>query len=87
MNIISKLIKYIKEKRAARKEAEFQKKFQDALKRQKEEEELRKYIKDNDIHVKVVNEKPIKEEKSFYEKYWEYLIKYGTPPHLIINQL
>ncbi len=77
MNIISKLIKYIKDKRAARKEAEFQKMFKAALESQKEVEENRKYIRDNNIRIKVVSEKPVEEEKSILEENWEFVKKYG----------
>ncbi len=72
MNIISKLIKYIKDKRAARKEAEAQRRIKRISDSIKESEELRKYIRDNNIRIKVVCEKPVEEEKSILEENWGF---------------
>ena len=75
MNIISKLIKYIKDKKAAKKEAEFQRMFKAELERQKETEEIRKYLKDNNIDITItyVSEKPVEEEN------WEFIYGMKNP--------
>lgn len=51
--------------------------FKAALESQKEVEENRKYIRDNNIRIKVVSEKPVEEEKSILEENWEFVKKYG----------